>query len=91
LLPDYEVSSFYLCHHPDSFFRRELVAARAFRGGRFALRNNKLTTHRLNSPTASTVLSSAAALRESLERDFQLDLPDVPELGPVLERIAKGG
>lgn len=89
LLPDYEVSSFYLCHHPDSFFRRELVAARAFPGGRFTLRNNKLTVYRQGPPPESTVLTSAAQIRTSLERDFLLGLPDVPELGAVLARIAQ--
>ena len=89
LLPDYEVSSFYLCHHPESFFRRELVAARAFPGGRFTLRNNKLTAYRLSSPPESTTLSSTTAIREALERDFLLDLPVHPELAPALARIAR--
>ena len=91
LLPDYEVNSFYLCHHPDSFFRRELVAARAFPGGRFALRNNRLTTYLAGGPPESTTLSSATVIRESLERDFRLDLPAHPGLAVVLERIAQGG
>jgi N-hydroxyarylamine O-acetyltransferase len=89
LLPDYEVSSFYLCHHPDSFFRRELAVARAFSGGRFALRNNKLTTYRVGAPPESTTLSSATAIRDSLERHFLLDVPDHSELAPSLARIAQ--
>jgi N-hydroxyarylamine O-acetyltransferase len=89
LLPDYEVSSFYLCHHPSSFFRRELVAARAFSGGRFALRNNRLTTYRVGAPPESVTLSSATAIRESLERHFLLGVPDHPELAPSLARIAQ--
>jgi N-hydroxyarylamine O-acetyltransferase len=89
LLPDYEVSSFYLCHHPDSFFRRDLVAARTFPGGRFTLRNSRLTIYRLGSPPETTVLTSAVQIRTSLERDFLLDPPDTPELGPALARIAQ--
>ncbi len=89
LLPDYEVSSFYLCQHPDSFFRRDLVAARAFPGGRITLRNNKLTTYPVGRPSESVTLSSATALRDSLERDFLLDVPNHPELAPSLARIAQ--
>ena len=32
LLPDYEVASFHLCHHPDSFFRRDLVGGAGLSG-----------------------------------------------------------
>ena len=59
LLPDYEVASFHLCHHPDSFFRRDLVAARAFPGGRLALRNNMLSTTAADSPSSGGLLATA--------------------------------
>jgi len=90
LLSDYEVSSFHLCHHPDSFFRRDLVAARAFPGGRFGLRNNSLSIHRLGQPMEQRLLTSAADLREVLEGQLHLQLPDHPDLERALERIAAG-
>jgi N-hydroxyarylamine O-acetyltransferase len=90
LLPDYEVSSFYLCHHPDSFFRRDLVAARALPDGRLALRNNVLSTYRRGQPVERRVLATPAELRDVLERQLQITLPDHPALAPALERIAAG-
>jgi N-hydroxyarylamine O-acetyltransferase len=90
LLPDYEVASFYLCHHPDSFFRHDLVAARAFPGGRFALRNNTLSIHRLGQPVERRLLASPAELRDALERQLLLRPPQHPGLAAVLERAAAG-
>ena len=86
LLPDYEVASFHLCHHPDSFFRRDLVGARAVPGGRLALRNNVLSTYRRGQPVERRVLATPAELRDVLERQLQVILPDHPGLEPVLER-----
>lgn len=91
LLPDYEVASFYLCHHPDSFFRRDLVGARAFPGGRFALRNNVLAVHRLGEPVERRLLTTPAELRDALERQLLLTLPDHPGLAPLLERVVAAG
>ena len=88
LLPDYEVASFHLCHHPDSFFRRDLVAARAFPGGRFGLRNNALSIHRLGQPVERRLLTSPAELSVVLERQLKLQLPNHPDLERTLERIA---
>lgn len=90
VLPDYEVSSFYLCHHPDSFFRRDLVCARSFPGGRLALRNRTLNIYRRGQPADTRSLTTSAELREALERQLLLTLPDHPELEPALARIAAG-
>ena len=85
---DYEVSNFYLCHHPSSFFRQMLVSARATQDGRYALRNNALAIHR-KGETEKRTLTSAAALRSSLEIDFTLKLPESPEVDAMLERISQ--
>jgi len=85
---DYEVSNWYLCHHPSSFFRQILMAARATAGGRFALRNNTLSIHR-NNQTEKRVLADSAALRSSLESDFGLRLPESPELAAMLNRVSQ--
>lgn len=91
LLPDYEVASFHLCHHPDSFFRRDLVAARAMAGGRLALRNNTLNVYRRGQLVESRVLTTPDELREVLERQLLLTLPDHPALAETLKRIVAGG
>lgn len=83
---DYEVSNWYLCHHPSSFFRQILIGARVNPEGRYALRNNELSIHRKEA-TEKRNLADAAALRSCLETDFGLQLPEAPELDAALERV----
>ena len=85
---DYEVSNWYLCHHPSSFFRQILIGARVTADGRYALRNNALAIHR-NDKTEKRTLADAAALRSSLENDFTIRLPESPELATLLERVSR--
>jgi N-hydroxyarylamine O-acetyltransferase len=85
---DYEVSNWYLCHHPSSFFRRELLSARATPKGRYGLRNNALAIHRKEG-TEKRTLGDAAALRACLEVDFRLRLPESEELDAALERVSQ--
>jgi N-hydroxyarylamine O-acetyltransferase len=88
LLPDYEVASFYLCQHPGSFFRRDLVGALAIPGGRLALRNNVLNTYRRGQPVEHRTLTTPAELRDVLERLLHVRLPDHPGLEPALASIS---
>jgi N-hydroxyarylamine O-acetyltransferase len=85
---DYEVSNWYLCHHPSSFFREMLIGARVTADGRFALRNNTLAIHR-NHRTEKRTLADPQALRSSLEKDFAIQLPESPELAALLERVSQ--
>ena len=85
---DYEVSNWYLCHHPSSFFRQILIGARATADGRLALRNNTLSIHR-NNKTEKRTLTDPAALRSSLEIDFAIRLPESRELIAMLERVSQ--
>jgi N-hydroxyarylamine O-acetyltransferase len=85
---DYDVSNWYLCHHPSSFFRQILMGARVTADGRYALRNNTLAIHRKNK-TEKRTLPNAAALRSALENDFALQLPESPELAAMLERVSQ--
>lgn len=85
---DYEVSNWYLCNHPSSFFRQILIAARATSEGRYALRNNNLAIHRTNG-TEKRTLADAAALRASLENDFRIRLPESPDLDAMIERVSQ--
>jgi|KBSMisStandDraft_5_1062788.scaffolds.fasta_scaffold50996_3 N-hydroxyarylamine O-acetyltransferase len=87
LQPDYEVSSHWLCTHPSSFFRRELTVARPYPGGRFALRNTTWTHRRVGAESETRLLTSSAAIREVLERDFLIRVPSAPELDAALERV----
>jgi N-hydroxyarylamine O-acetyltransferase len=85
---DYEVSNWFLCHHPSSFFRQILICARATADGRYTLRNNALAVHR-NNGTERRTLADPAALRSSLENDFGLRLPESLELAAMLERVGR--
>ena len=87
LLPDYEVSSWYLSNHPRSHFVTGLVAARAGADRRWALRGTELAVHHLDGRTERRVLADAAELREALEGPFGLALPDEPGLDAALERL----
>jgi N-hydroxyarylamine O-acetyltransferase len=85
---DFEVSNWYLCHHPSSFFRHTLLGARVNTEGRYALLNNALNIHRKNE-TEKRILADAAALRSCLEIDFGLRLPESLELSAALERFSQ--
>lgn len=85
---DYEVSNWFLCHHPSSFFRQMLMGARATPDRRYALRNNTLAVHTKNK-TEKRILADAAALRSVLERELGLQLPESPELSAMLERVSR--
>jgi N-hydroxyarylamine O-acetyltransferase len=86
-LPDYELANWYLSHHPESRFVTGLMAARPAPDRRYALLDNELAVHHLNGTTERRVLKNAAELRATLADDFQLNLPEGPELDAVLERL----
>jgi N-hydroxyarylamine O-acetyltransferase len=85
---DYEVSNWYLCNHPTSFFRQVLIGARATPQARYALRNNTLAIHRKNE-TEKRHLGDTGALRACLEEDLGLRLPESAELEAILERVSQ--
>jgi N-hydroxyarylamine O-acetyltransferase len=87
LLPDYEVTNWYLSNHPDSHFVNGLIAARATPDCRYGLRNNELAVHHLNGNTERRVLATANELRAALEGTFRLTLPEAPELDEALGRL----
>jgi N-hydroxyarylamine O-acetyltransferase len=90
LLVDYEMTSWYLSHHPGSHFVTTLVAARAERDRRHALRNNELAVHHTEGATERRVLTSVEEVRAALADVFQIALPDAPELDAALARITAG-
>ncbi|TGS95090.1 arylamine N-acetyltransferase, partial [Mesorhizobium sp. M8A.F.Ca.ET.213.01.1.1] len=48
---DYAVSNHFLSTHPSSHFLSSVIAARALPDRRYALRNNRLSTHHLGGRT----------------------------------------
>ena len=85
---DYEVSSWFLCNHPSSFFRYDLLAARATPQARYGLRNNQLAIHRPGQASEKRILTTTGQLRGVLENEFRIRLPQT-ELEPLFERLVK--
>jgi len=86
-LVDYEVWNWYLCHHADSPFVDNLMAARVTLDRRYGLFNNKLSIHVLNGESQHTTLATAEDLRGTLEHLFGIELPADPGLEPLLTRL----
>jgi len=86
-LPDYEVSNWYLAHHPQSHFVTGLIAARSEPGMRHALRGGRYAIHRRDG-TESRELATADDYRRALEGPFGIRLPDHPELERKLAQLA---
>lgn len=87
LLPDYEVTNWYLSNHPQSPFVTGLMAARPETDRRYALLNNALTIHYLDGRSERRVLKEPAALRAVLVDVFGLTLPPSPEIHAAFERL----
>jgi N-hydroxyarylamine O-acetyltransferase len=88
LLIDYEVWNWHLCHHSDSPFITNLMAARVTLDRRYGLLNNKLSIHAKSGESQHTTLATAADLRGTLEHLFGIELPDDPGLEALLTRLA---
>ena len=88
-LADYEVSNWYLAHHPRSHFVTGLVAARAAPGKRHALRNTRYTIHHRDGRTERRTLASLAELRSVLEGDLAIPLPGDARLDERLEQLVR--
>lgn len=87
VLPDYELTSWYLSNNPESHFVQRLIAARTAPQRRYALRQNELAIHELNGETVRRSLTSADALRETLSDTFGIALPRSDELDAKLVQI----
>jgi len=85
---DYEVASWFLCTHPDSSFRRTLMAARAFDDGRHALRDNVWTVYEAGRQSRRTVLDRPDDLADVLTTTFGISVPTSPKLDSLLVDLA---
>lgn len=89
---DYEVSNWYLCHHPESHFLKQVLAARAEPGRRHALRGVRYAIHTDGGETQKREIRDVAEYRRILEGPFQIRLPDAPNLDERLgEMFAAAG
>lgn len=84
---DYEVTNWYLGHHPASHFLATVMAARPDTDRRYALNGTGFAVHHLDGPTERRTLESPAAVRAVLEEHFRLDLSGLPDLDAALRRL----
>ena len=91
VLPDYEVTNWYLSNHPESHFVRRLIAARTEPGRRYALLDNELAVHRLGEESVRRKMKGAAELRRVLSETFRIAVPEIPEVDEKLSQIAESG
>ena len=77
---DYEVSNWYLAHHPASQFLSNLIVARAEPQARHALRNARYSVHKPDGTTTRRVLEDVGELRQVLSEAMHLRLPDNSKL-----------
>jgi N-hydroxyarylamine O-acetyltransferase len=89
VLPDYELTSWYLSNNPESHFVMTLIAARTQPQRRYALRNTELTVHELNRESVTRSLTSATELREVLRETFGIAVPEGVEVDERLAGIAE--
>ncbi|MGI8765824.1 MAG: arylamine N-acetyltransferase family protein [Gemmatimonadaceae bacterium] len=87
LLPDYEVSNWYMSTHPRSSLVNEFVVGLPAVGCRHTLRNNVLTTRDLGGVAVRRVLPTALALRVVLGTVFRIELPNSRDVDIALERV----
>jgi N-hydroxyarylamine O-acetyltransferase len=91
VLPDYEVTNWYLSNHPESHFVKRLIAARTEPGRRYALLDNELATHEVSGETVRRKLTSGEALQRVLSETFRIVMPQGPEVDRKLSEIAESG
>lgn len=84
---DYEVTNWYLGHHPASHFLATVMAARPDTDRRYALNGTGFAVHHLDGPTERRTLENPAAVRAVLEEHFRLDLSGLPDLDAALRRL----
>jgi len=80
LQADYEVSNWYLAHHPQSQFVTGVIAARAAEGMRHALRHTRYAVHHVDGRTERREIASAAELMRLLAGPFGIALDALPRL-----------
>lgn len=83
---DYAISNYFLSTHPDSLFRKSLIAARAFPGGRYALADKLISIHRLGEPSERRELWSAGEIAAALDTLFGVTLSDPASFEAAVQR-----
>ena len=91
LLPDYEVSNWYLSTHPQSHFVTGLMVGMPTTNGRHALLDNRYSFYGLDGSQQRKTMETVGELKNVLEQVFHIRLPDVPHLDEKLQAVLQQG
>jgi len=87
-LADFDVMCWYLCHHPQSRFLHNIMAARLRADGRHTLRDGRYTWRdEGGSVITQRTLSGMADLLHSLQHTFGIVLPESAAASERLQRL----
>lgn len=89
-LIDYIVANHYVSTHPDSNFVNNLNVARTLSDRRLSLRNREFTLRRPGAEPERRHLRDTAEIRQALEQEFGLRLPDTAALDRRLDELPDG-
>ncbi|MFC4762707.1 arylamine N-acetyltransferase family protein [Dyella koreensis] len=84
---DYVVANHYTSTYPESHFLHMLVVARSLPGRRLNLRNRDFVIHHLGGESVRRTLQNVAEIRDVLQREFSIRLPEHPELDQRLDAL----
>lgn len=84
---DYQIGNWYVSTHPDSPFRGQLKVARTGPGVRRTLNNGSYAIHRMGQESERRQLADADEVIAVLEREFDIRVPQHPELRQVLAQL----
>ncbi len=85
---DYLVANHYVSTWAESSFVNNLMVARTEATRRLSLHNREFSVRRLGAEPTHLVLRDGAQIRQVLEREFLLTLPDNPHLDAVLAALS---
>ena len=84
---DYVVANYFVSTRAESSFVSNLTVSRATSERRIGLHNRELSVRRVGGEAERTTLHGSAQIRQVLEREFMLRLPDHPRLDAVLDAL----
>jgi N-hydroxyarylamine O-acetyltransferase len=84
---DYAVANYYVSTWPESSFVTNLVVSRTDAERRLSLRNHEFIVRRMEREPERRTLRDGAQIRQVLEREFLLTLPEHPRLDTVLATL----
>jgi N-hydroxyarylamine O-acetyltransferase len=87
LLPDYEVTNWFLSNNPASRFVNYLIVTRPAPGVRHVLLNNQYTRHYVDGTTEREDVTSVSSLRKLLKETFFIEVPESDRADVTFERI----